>query len=113
MGMKINDCIIGERCKRVKVTESVEKSDCQQLREILNDASEKDLSLKAMLSGFLLSFQKLDPIKNRFIDIENDESLENGSDVHVMLTQDPAITGKILTEISILQIDRVNLSDNL
>ncbi|XP_026478144.1 uncharacterized protein LOC113384611 [Ctenocephalides felis] len=79
-------CLIGERCKCIKYTVNEQVSDVNMIRRCLDEARRNDHILDMMLFNKYIVLQKRDIDRNnQFCDIEEDDVVENKSDVRVVL----------------------------
>lgn len=79
-------CVIGERCKCIKYTVNKQVSDVKMIRRCLDEACTTDLMLNMMMCDKYVILQKKDSDRNNQLrDIEDDEEVEDKSDVNVVL----------------------------
>lgn len=79
-------CLIGERCKRITFSSQEHIPDVQAVRDRLIEVSNNDILLQSMIKNKIIILQKFDPDRNnKLCDIEEDDKIENKSEVKVLL----------------------------
>lgn len=82
--------IIGERCKRITFSSKNSLSDVKMVRDALIKACNNDVVLQSMMNNKEIVLQKIDADRdNKLCDIEEDEVIEDKSEVNVLLFEKP------------------------
>ena len=77
-------CAIGQRCKRITFLSQKHIPDVQIVRDRLIEASNNDIVLQSMMKNKIIILQKIDK-NDKLCDIEEDEEIEDKSEVKVLL----------------------------
>lgn len=102
-------CLIGERCKSIKFSSRNGISDAQIVHDRLLEVAKNDVVLQTMIQNKIVIFQKHDPDRNnKLCDIEDDDEIENKSEIRVLLFENSSIVKPQTTIFDVskdLQID--------
>lgn len=84
-------CVIGERCKRITFSSKNSISDVKIVRDALIKACNNDVVLRSMINNKEIILQKIDADRNnKLCDIEEDDEIEDKSEVNVLLFEKPS-----------------------
>lgn len=101
-------CLLGERCKRITFTSEFNVSDVQIIRNRLVEVSNNDITLRSLINNKIIILQKFDRDRNnKLTDIEEDDDIENRSEVKVLLLEK---SSNLMTE-SIFQKEEIGAMD--
>lgn len=84
-------CVIGERCKRITFSSNNFISDVKIVRDAFIKACNNDVVLRSMINNKEIVLQKNDVDRNnKLCDIEEDDEIEDKSEVNILLFEKPS-----------------------